>query len=240
MLYIKYEKLTFGKVINFKFNFGSIFMNKKKRGFTLVELVIVIAVIAILAAVLLPTFSNVIENSKESARYQQAVNAQKELVSAEGYLPEDTIGMMISVDDHIYVITNNGLEVAHIRSKSRLQKIDIDAISNSNIIIYDKIAAEGITTSNGVLYTSGIAYHTTTSADSEIIYVNFDDPEVNASDYLSISSAGVATLRNTYTNKVEEIALPEDVTGLGSNAFSNCPLLTKVVINSDITSVQSS
>ena len=36
-------------------------MNKK--GFTIVELVIVIAVIAILAAVLIPTFSNVIQKA---------------------------------------------------------------------------------------------------------------------------------------------------------------------------------
>lgn len=44
-------------------------MKKTKKGFTLVELVIVIAVIAILAGVLLPTFANVIENAKESSRY---------------------------------------------------------------------------------------------------------------------------------------------------------------------------
>ena len=49
--------------------------NTKKRGFTIVELVIVIAVIAILAAVLIPTFSNVITASKKSAAMQQARNA---------------------------------------------------------------------------------------------------------------------------------------------------------------------
>lgn len=41
--------------------------NKLRRAFTITELVIVIAVIAILAAVLIPTFSNVINNSKKSA-----------------------------------------------------------------------------------------------------------------------------------------------------------------------------
>ncbi|MDY5678144.1 MAG: prepilin-type N-terminal cleavage/methylation domain-containing protein, partial [Eubacteriales bacterium] len=35
-----------------------------KKGFTIVELVIVIAVIAILAAVLIPTFSSVIKKAK--------------------------------------------------------------------------------------------------------------------------------------------------------------------------------
>ena len=42
------------------------FRKKLRRAFTITELVIVIAVIAILAAVLIPTFSNVIENSKRS------------------------------------------------------------------------------------------------------------------------------------------------------------------------------
>ncbi len=42
-------------------------MKKNKKGFTIVELVIVIAVIGILAAVLIPTFTNVVENSHKTA-----------------------------------------------------------------------------------------------------------------------------------------------------------------------------
>lgn len=49
--------------------------NTKKRGFTIVELVIVIAVIAILASVLIPTFSNVVTKAKKSAVLQDARNA---------------------------------------------------------------------------------------------------------------------------------------------------------------------
>ncbi|MFA6375753.1 MAG: prepilin-type N-terminal cleavage/methylation domain-containing protein [Bacilli bacterium] len=37
-----------------------------KKGFTIVELVIVIAVIAILAAILIPTFTNVVNKAKDS------------------------------------------------------------------------------------------------------------------------------------------------------------------------------
>lgn len=49
-----------------------------KKGFTLVELVIVIAVIAILAGVLIPTFSNVVAKAQASARLQEATNYLKE------------------------------------------------------------------------------------------------------------------------------------------------------------------
>ena len=55
-------------------------MNKKmnKKGFTIVELVIVIAVIAILAAVLIPTFAGVISKANASKALQEAKNAYTE------------------------------------------------------------------------------------------------------------------------------------------------------------------
>ena len=54
-------------------------MNKKnnRKGFTTVELVIVIAVIAILATVLIPTFSTLINDANESAALQEANNIFK-------------------------------------------------------------------------------------------------------------------------------------------------------------------
>ena len=48
---------------------------KAKKGFTIIELVIVIAVIGILAGVLIPTFSNVINNANETAAMENAKNA---------------------------------------------------------------------------------------------------------------------------------------------------------------------
>ena len=46
-----------------------------KKGFTIVELVIVIAVIAILSAVLIPTFGGIIEKANESKAIQEVKNA---------------------------------------------------------------------------------------------------------------------------------------------------------------------
>ena len=53
-----------------------------RKGFTIVELVIVIAVIAILAAVLIPTFSNLIKKANESSDIQ-AVRQMNTILAAE-------------------------------------------------------------------------------------------------------------------------------------------------------------
>ena len=58
-------------------------MKLNKKGFTIVELVIVIAVIAILAAVLIPTFSNVIEKANESSALQEAKSAFEEVYALD-------------------------------------------------------------------------------------------------------------------------------------------------------------
>ena len=47
---------------------------KNKKGFTIEELVIVISVIAILAAVLIPTFSGLVKKANSSADQQAARN----------------------------------------------------------------------------------------------------------------------------------------------------------------------
>lgn len=56
-------------------------MKKLKKGFTLVELVIVIAVIAILAAVLIPTISSVVGSAHKSAVLQEATNLKIEMLA---------------------------------------------------------------------------------------------------------------------------------------------------------------
>lgn len=50
-------------------------LNKKKKGFTLIELMAVIAIVAILAAVLVPTVSGYINRSKKTAVTTQVRNA---------------------------------------------------------------------------------------------------------------------------------------------------------------------
>ena len=66
-------------------------MNKK--GFTIVELVIVIAVIAILSAVLIPTFSGVVANAEKTAAVSDAKAAYQQylVATAEKGTEEDLV-----------------------------------------------------------------------------------------------------------------------------------------------------
>ena len=79
------------------------FKNKLRRAFTITELVIVIAVIAILAAVLIPTFSNVINNSKKShdEQYVKEINvALSGYTNKYGRAPKDYQELMLALSEY--------------------------------------------------------------------------------------------------------------------------------------------
>ena len=88
-------------------------MNKKnnRKGFTIVELVIVIAVIAILATVMVPTFGKVIDKANRSAALQEAKNLYTDYITnnAEtGGFEEDVV---VKVDDNLFVTIIDGAVV---------------------------------------------------------------------------------------------------------------------------------
>ena len=87
-------------------------MNKKnnRKGFTTVELVIVIAVIAILASVLIPTFANLIDKANKSAALQEAKNIYNNYMIDQAENAESN-GIVIKVtkpDGDYYFKVQNG------------------------------------------------------------------------------------------------------------------------------------
>ena len=75
-------------------------MKNRKKGFTIVELVIVIAVIGILSAILIPTFANVTKNAQEKALQEGLRNAyvaySADYADQEGYVAEQDVYLSAS------------------------------------------------------------------------------------------------------------------------------------------------
>lgn len=117
----------------------------KKRGFTIVELVIVIAVIGILAGVLIPTFSSVIEKANASARLQEASAALTVALAdqTDGALDSGTVIEYKEADDKFWKFKyENGKLTAPTAVASTAEtganKLTSDKITDlsSNITIY--------------------------------------------------------------------------------------------------------
>ena len=118
--------------------------NTKKRGFTIVELVIVIAVIAILASVLIPTFTNVVKAANKSKALQEARNAYTD------YLAK-------------YVTENNGSLPGNLCIKSGTYYFEVKAGQFTGNKCSNGSAHKYYTISNGALVGPGTEDHTATT-----------------------------------------------------------------------------
>ena len=151
-------------------------MKKKlKKGFTLVELVIVIAVIAILSAVLIPTFGNVISNAKDSAAFSTASNALTKYTTNQAQAGESTIlpdGYVLVFDkEQSFYQTDISVEPAYVfefKNGSLVQYADESAKS---FVEYDATLKQGVIRLNGKYKSENNAYtYTTDNADPKTIY----------------------------------------------------------------------
>lgn len=82
---------------------------KNRKGFTITELVIVIAVIAILAAVLIPTFSGIIGKANDSKTLQEARNLMVDHIAANDGEVDDVYYIKVTNgNDEVYYKVTNG------------------------------------------------------------------------------------------------------------------------------------
>ncbi len=82
----------------------------KKQGFTVVELIIVIAVIAILATVLIPTFSYVLRKADDTAALLNAQTYYTEYLALYNYTEHQLINTnyIVRVSNDQYIVVMSG------------------------------------------------------------------------------------------------------------------------------------
>ena len=121
-------------------------IKKFKKAFTITELVIVIAVIAILAAVLIPTFSTVISKANESAAMQECRNEWTEM-------SVDIIGNEEKGDDYLFKY-KNGKDTYYyivVDGNFNATKLDLTAVPSGSYEYGGKtfeVGAQGETSKN--------------------------------------------------------------------------------------------
>ena len=124
-----------------------------KKGFTIVELVIVIAVIGILAGVLIPTFSGIVQRANESKINQEMTNALKVVLAGNatsGALANGTTFVMSEKDGTNYKATYyakyNGNKFEKILNVSGNKDSNDDLVTTG----YDRVIVG--TNKEGVVY----------------------------------------------------------------------------------------
>ncbi|MBQ9467979.1 MAG: type II secretion system protein [Clostridia bacterium] len=171
-------------------------MKNTKKGFTIVELVIVIAVIAILAAVLIPTFSSVTSSARASAAQQQAkAGLDSILALTEGSLPDGTL-FVITSDSN-----NGSVDYNFVYSGNKLTQVENDKA------VIETYSKPGATDTVYAVYVTASAFAKTGANETELAAVTKNKTAVeklltNAIKTISgyTDTLGTATINTADTN----------------------------------------
>lgn len=147
-----------------------------KKGFTIIELVIVIAVIAILAGVLVPTFTGIVNKANESAALQQAstVNTAARAYADNGNTEGYYIVVNQSGKDYYFIVEDGNVVAKDAAVSASLIYASLDTLKTD--VEDDEKTDITETTTVYVLLEN---YNTDAASDSEVasVYaaVTYDD-----------------------------------------------------------------
>lgn len=131
----------------------------KKRGFTIIELVIVIAVIAILAAVLIPTFANIIQKANVANDVALARNMNTILIADEA-----TNGRSTDMYDVLIALEQGGFKLENLNPRADGNVFAWDK-ANNQIVYLEKGSAKPIFQAKEIGNNKGDLYITTRKAE---------------------------------------------------------------------------
>lgn len=198
---------------------------KRKKGFTLIELIIIIAVLGILMGILFPTFSSLIKKSKESARIQTLTTIRKELLFSESYFEtvEDMEGVVFKIDNSYYIQENGEIQSFEVIEERRLNPYIFDVYKcPENVRVYlfydmtsDPVEA-GIQDDNG-------KFTKWENIGDKIKIFNND----------TLGDGSIPAIESN----IRKIVIPSSITKIENNAFKNCKNLMYLRIEGDLSAI---
>lgn len=126
-------------------------MLKKSKGFTLVELIVVIAIIGILAVVLIPNLTGYIQKTRRSAAEQDALSLYKEFIATVNATTEQDLldaNYVVVTEDYYVIIVNGGLNSSFEDDEENELLIKLQEVLGLDNSIVDFNADSNFTRSN--------------------------------------------------------------------------------------------
>lgn len=198
------------------------FHKKDRKAFTIVELVIVIAVIAILAAVLIPTFANIIKKSNLSAD-KQAVREMNQALAE--YEASSGYTAIADVDSVMRVLANAGYNTDN--WKCLTQGYEVYWYKNDNRMILYNAKEAKIEFPEEYIGTK-----TMVSAENGFFVYNYNHVQAQNFD---ISLSSEKNSEGKYTGSTNFSSVVASVpSGLNSNQSKNIETISSAVTNSAV------
>lgn len=166
--------------------------NYAKKGFTIVELIIVIAVVAILAGTLIPTFSSVVEKANQSKALQECNNELLQIKTIYAMSGEDVEeGIILSSGSYAFKYENgklNKCDIPNDKKPTKLKNVTIYSTTGVSIgsndlqrFLFDCINLSGLTSVN----TTSNNVFTITVRNDEGVIIYKESGDLNDKDQIS-------------------------------------------------------